>query len=129
MDTKHLYILLIIGVIILLVAVRQFSDDGGGTEKVSSYDGFAQCLADNGALFYGAYWCPHCNDQKKMFDNSKNLPYVECSTPDGQSQTKVCVDEKITGYPTWRFADGSELSGVREFSELAEKTGCELPQT
>jgi thiol-disulfide isomerase/thioredoxin len=30
------------------------------------YDEFAKCLTDNGAKFYGAFWCPHCQAQKKM---------------------------------------------------------------
>ena len=31
------------------------------------YDGFAQCLKDKGATFYGAFWCPHCKAQKALF--------------------------------------------------------------
>lgn len=55
------------------------------------------------------------------------LPYVECSTPDGNAQTQVCIDEKVTGYPTWEFKDGSRLNGTQDLETLAEKTGCELP--
>ncbi|OGG89109.1 hypothetical protein A2592_03205 [Candidatus Kaiserbacteria bacterium RIFOXYD1_FULL_42_15] len=91
-------------------------------------DTFAQCLKDKGATFYGAYWCPHCQSQKALFGKSaKLLPYVECSTPDGQSQTQVCIDKKITGYPTWEFADGSREGGELSFAKLAEKTGCVAP--
>lgn len=93
------------------------------------YDQFATCLKDRGATFYGAFWCPHCQRQKALFGNSvKLLPYVECSTPDGKSQTPICVDKKITGYPTWEFADGSRLNGEIPLETLAEKTGCSLPQ-
>src|SRR3989344_3569664 len=38
--------------------------------KPGKYDPFAQCLTDNGAKMFGAYWCPHCSDQKKMFGSS-----------------------------------------------------------
>jgi len=87
----------------------------------------ATCLKASGAKFYGAFWCPHCNDQKAMFgDAVKELPYIECSTPDGRGQTPVCAAANITGYPTWVFADGSTLSGAIEPKELAAKTGCSI---
>ena len=92
-------------------------------------DAFATCLTDKGAIFYGAFWCPHCQNQKAMFGRSADrLPYVECSTPDGRSQLAVCREKNIKGYPTWEFADGSRESGEVSLSRLAEKTGCELPQ-
>jgi thiol-disulfide isomerase/thioredoxin len=92
------------------------------------YDAFAQCLGEKGAVFYGAFWCPHCQEQKKLFGRSaKRLPYVECSLPGGKGQTQVCIDKKITGYPTWTFADGSVVSEVMQPSTLGDKTGCELP--
>ncbi len=98
-------------------------------EIVSRFDTFAQCLTDAGAKFYGAYWCPHCQAQKKLFENSKKIPYIECSTPNGQAQTQTCIDAKITGYPTWDFADGSRADGEQTLEELSAKTGCVLPTT
>lgn len=94
----------------------------------SKLDGFAQCLSDSGAKFYGAFWCSHCQNQKKLFGSSKQyLPYVECSNLDN-TQTQICKDQKIEGYPTWTFADGSELSGEQSLQTLADKTQCILPQ-
>lgn len=91
-------------------------------------DGFALCLEEKGAVFYGAFWCPHCQSQKAMFGRSeKLLPYVECSTPDGQNQAEECRAKNIEGYPTWEFNDGSRLTGEIPLETLAEKTGCELP--
>ena len=26
------------------------------------YDTFASCIKESGALFYGAFWCPHCQE-------------------------------------------------------------------
>lgn len=96
--------------------------------KPGELDGFTQCLKDKGVVFYGAFWCPHCQNQKKMFGNSAALlPYIECSTPNGQGQTSTCIDKKITGYPTWEFSDGSRASGEVALAALAEKTGCTLP--
>ncbi len=93
------------------------------------YDTFAQCLKDKGATFYGAFWCPHCQAEKKLFGTSeKYLPYVECSTPDGKDQTQICKDKNVGGYPTWYFADGSNLTGEIPLAQLAQKTSCQLPQ-
>lgn len=93
------------------------------------YDAFSQCLKDKGAVFYGAFWCPHCQNQKAMFGKSaKLLLYVECSTPDGRGQAPLCQEKEIKGYPTWEFADGSRETGEVALAKLAEKTGCFLPQ-
>jgi len=98
-----------------------------GAQKPGELDQFALCLGDKGAVFYGAFWCPHCQNQKKMFGRSqKLLPYVECSTADGRGQLPNCSEKKIEGYPTWEFADGERLSGEIPLQTLAEKTGCEL---
>ena len=92
-------------------------------------DGFAQCLKDKGATFYGAFWCPHCQAQKRLFGKSAALlPYVECSTPDGQGQLQIGKDKGIQQYPTWDFADGTRLNGEVPLAQLAEKTSCTLPQ-
>jgi thiol-disulfide isomerase/thioredoxin len=116
--------LLIIGTIVTVI-VR--NDQTTSTEP-GKYDTFATCLKDAGATFYGAFWCPHCQAQKKAFGKSaKLLPYVECSTADGNGQTQICLDKNITGYPTWEFADGSRLSGEVPLEQLAEKTSCVLP--
>lgn len=101
--------------------------------KSGPYDGFAQCLKDKGALFYGAFWCPHCQNQKALFGKSvKYLPYIECSTPDGRGQVQMCNDIGINTYPTWFIPDPSSttptrLTGEISLEELSEKTSCALP--
>ena len=91
-------------------------------------DAFVGCLKEKGAVFYGTFWCPHCQKQKELFGKSaKRLPYVECSTPDGRGQSAICKDKKIESYPTWEFKDGSRLNGEIPLKELADKTGCLLP--
>lgn len=90
-------------------------------------DGFASCLKAKGVVFYGAFWCPHCQNQKKLFGKSfGKLNSIECSTPDGQGQLAVCKDKNITGYPIWEFSDGSREQGELTLEKLAEKTGCNL---
>ena len=99
------------------------------TNKPSVYSEFAQCIADSGAKFYGAFWCTHCQSQKKMFGSAaKLLPYIECSTPDAKSLFPICTEKKIESFPTWDFADGSRQTGEMQLSALAEKTKCVLPQ-
>ena len=120
----------IVSIIILILAVAVFSVIGlKASKKPGVYDQFATCLKDSGIKFYGAFWCPHCNNQKKLFGSSKSLlPYVECSTPNGQAQTQICIDKNITGYPTWEFADGTRpFQGEVSLSDLSAKTGCPLP--
>jgi thiol-disulfide isomerase/thioredoxin len=113
------------GIVIIIVGLFLLPKTSGSNEL----DGFAQCINESGATFYGAWWCPHCQAQKKMFSNSASLlPYVECSTPDGNSQLPVCSEKGISNYPTWEFADGERLVGEIPLSTLAERTGCELPQ-
>ncbi|MBV9159101.1 MAG: hypothetical protein JO019_00710 [Candidatus Kaiserbacteria bacterium] len=91
-------------------------------------DAFATCLKDKGAVFYGAFWCPHCQATKRLFGASaEKLPYVECSTPDKKDQTQICKDKGITGYPTWIFADGTRMTGELTLEQLAQKTSCQLP--
>lgn len=116
------------GILYAVIAMRP-SEVGQNNANTSALVGFAQCLKEKGATFYGAFWCPHCQNQKKLFGNAVSaLPYVECSTPDAQGQLQVCIDKKIQNYPTWEFADGTRKTGEVPLSELAEKTGCTLPQ-
>jgi len=97
------------------------------SEKPGELDSFAMCLDESGTTFYGAFWCPHCKAQKKLFGNSeKLLPYTECSNPDRKTRTQVCIDAGIESYPTWEFPDDSRLTGEIQLKTLAEKSGCTL---
>ena len=129
MKNKKIKIFVSVIIILILVLVVVFFLRNPVDKNSSKYDSFATCLKDKGAVFYGAFWCPHCQAEKKLFGSSeKLLPYVECSTPDAQGQTQICKDKKIEGYPTWIFADGTRLTGETSFATLAEKTSCVLPQ-
>ena len=99
MRTKTKFIIFIVVVIVVVGGVGLYF--GLKPQAPSKYDQFAQTLKEKGAVFYGAFWCTHCQAEKKLFGSSaKLLPYVECSTPDGQGQLPVCQDKKIEGYPT-----------------------------
>ena len=97
-------------------------------QQSTKLDGFATCIKDSGATFYGAFWCPHCQAQKAMFKKSARLlPYTECSEADGKTQTPVCIEKKVSSYPTWTFKDGTTETGTFSLEQLAEKTGCVIP--
>jgi len=91
------------------------------------YDDFAQCLTDSGAKMYGAYWCPHCDDQKNTFGKSFNhVDYIECDPRGDNANPAACEAAGIQGYPTWIFSDGERASGSLPLRELAFRTGCVL---
>jgi thiol-disulfide isomerase/thioredoxin len=92
------------------------------------YDSLAKCIAQSSTTFYGAFWCPHCRDQKTKFGTGAQfLPYHECSLPSGSGEVQSCVAAGVKNYPTWVFSDGSRLVGVQSPATLAQKTNCPLP--
>jgi len=116
-------IVVIVGVVAALIGWWVYAEN-----QPSKYDEFAKCLGEKGAIFYGAFWCSHCQDQKTAFGKAKkHLPYTECSTPDTNGQLPVCKDAGVKVYPTWKFSDGSTHEGEMSLQELAAKTGCTLP--
>jgi hypothetical protein len=122
---------IVVGVLLVMVLAFSgvFRTTGNGTKDIGKYDEFAQCLTESGAKMFGAFWCPHCIDQKNSFGKSwDKVNYIECSLPDKSGQTPFCRSEGIKGYPTWEFADGSRQSGFIQLESLSETTGCSLPE-
>ena len=85
--------------------------------------GLAEHLSKTDAKFYGASWCPHCQEQKKLFGSSgKRIPYVECSPGGPQApQAAVCKEKNINNYPTW-IINGQRTTGVQSLDTLAQLT-------
>jgi len=97
-------------------------------QQSTRLNAFAQCLSAKGAKMYGAYWCPHCADQKEMFGSSfQYAPYIECGVKGSRAPTQVCTDADVKHYPTWVFADGSRVEGAHSLQFLSQETGCPLP--
>lgn len=126
MNKENKIILFVAILIIILVIVFAFVNNN--KKVVNNYDDFAKCLTEKGAVMYGAEWCSHCKEQKAIFgDSFKFIKYVEC--PDN---TKLCLDNGITGYPTWII--GTSTKKIEGFDknttmkELSEATSCLLPQ-
>ena len=102
-----------------LISVLRDKDTSSG-----ALDSFAKCLSDKGFVMYGAYWCPHCQNEKAAFgDSFKFVNYVECT-----QETQKCLDARIESYPTWICSNGKRLVGEQGPEKLAEASGCSLPQ-
>jgi hypothetical protein len=130
MNTKtNIAVLIIVSLVVIAGASYLVTrSDAGGGPADGRYVALAQCIAESGTTFYGAFWCGHCKDQKEAFGDAVDyLPYVECSTPDGRGQLQECVDAGITSYPTWVFANGQKVSSNIAVKSLAEATGCPMP--
>ena len=121
MSTKAITITLVVTFLVIggmvflstLETKTEFSQD--------ELDSLAMCLTENNAKFYGAYWCAHCQAQKRMFGSAVEfLPYIECATDNPQVQNPICVDAAITSYPTWEFEDGGLLLGEVPLPQLAQ---------
>ena len=84
----------------------------------------AKYLKYKGVVKYSAYWCPNCLDQSELFGKEayKELNVVECARDGKNSQTKLCIDKKIEGFPSWEI-NGNIIIGVQPLKELAELTG------
>jgi len=96
------------------------STDTSGIDAVA----LAKYLTSKGDVFYGAYWCPHCQDQKKLFGEEamKYVPYVECDPKGTNPQPDKCTAANVQSYPTW-IINGQATTGTKTFSELAQLSG------
>jgi uncharacterized membrane protein len=90
--------------------------EGGGRGFEAS---LARHLREQGAVMYGAYWCPHCTEQKALFGDAANdLPYVECAKDHVNGRPDLCEKAGVKAFPTWVM--GSERrEGVLSLSALA----------
>jgi glutaredoxin len=76
------------------------------------------------AKMYGAYWCPHCHEQKQLFGQPafQYVNYIECDPKGYQPRTRVCQTAKIEGFPTWEIR-GNKYVGLQTLKQLAEFSG------
>ena len=84
----------------------------------------AKYLNDNGVVKYSAYWWPNCLNQSELFGKQAywELNVVECARDGINSQTQLCIDKKIKGFPTWEI-NGKLILGVLSLKELSKLTG------
>jgi len=76
---------------------------------------------------YGAYWCPHCQEQKARFgDAASELPYVECDPRGAGARPDLCSIAGVRSYPTWVIGN-QRREGVLTLEELATLSGFTAP--
>ena len=83
--------------------------------------GLAEHLSAIGAKKYGAYWCPHCYEQKQLFGKEafSKIDYIECDPQGENPQRDVCMAAGIQSFPTWEI-NGEFYPGTKTPAELAE---------
>ncbi|MBI4160398.1 MAG: hypothetical protein HY506_00630 [Candidatus Yanofskybacteria bacterium] len=130
-NSKYVLSALSILIPVSVLAILIWSEKDSGAEA-EGLDRFAQCLAQSGAVMYGADWCPHCQNEKNAFGDAwKFISYVECP-----SDPKKCLDLGIKGYPTWIWPDslagsgqaGRRFEGEQGIEKLSLESGCQLPE-
>lgn len=115
--------------IALVLALTLFVVACSSNNQVSS--AFVNCLEEKDVKFYGAYWCPHCSDQKEMFGDQKQAlldnVYVECDPKGDDAKPGECKDNNIQGFPTW-IIDGEKYPGVQSLDRISSLSGCSLSE-
>ena len=96
----------------------------GNSESTEESIELAKYLNDKGVVKYSAYWCPNCLNQSELFGKQayKELNVVECARDGKNSQTQLCIDKKIKGFPTWEI-NGKLILGVLSLKELSKLAG------
>lgn len=103
----------------------------GEPPKPGKYAEAAKCLTEKGVVMYGAYWCPHCANQKKFWgDDFQFIKYQECDDKGANGNHKLCIEQGVTQYPTWFFPGQGNLVGEQQPWDLAKIGNCDdkLPQ-
>ncbi len=79
-------------------------------------------LRKRGVIFYGAWWCPACFQQKNLFGKQagNQLPYVECDKEEAGRER--CSAAGVRVFPTW-VQGGQRLEGVQTVEELKAWSG------
>lgn len=96
------------------------STSGSAETKLAKY------LTEKGAKMYGAYWCPHCFEQKQLFGKQawEKVTYVECGegATEHKADPAACTQAGIKGFPTW-IINGKLDPGAKKLAKLAKLTG------
>ncbi|MGK7955508.1 MAG: vitamin K epoxide reductase family protein [Crocosphaera sp.] len=81
-------------------------------------------LTSVGAKMYGAFWCPHCYDQKQVLGKEavQEITYIECDPSGKNPQPEACQAAEIRSYPSWEI-NGKKLAGAQLPETLAQESG------
>ena len=88
----------------------------------------AKHLTAIGAVKYGAYWCPHCYEQKQLFGQKAfaEVNYVECAPKGKNPEPQKCLDAKIKAFPSWTI-NNQLYEGTQTLEQLAKISGYTGP--
>jgi hypothetical protein len=111
--TKSTLITIIIIVAIVILAIIILRKNTPQTDEQT-----AKCIGSK-SILYVQLGCSHCKDQEDMFGT--NFQYL--NTIDCFYQRDVCVNENITGTPTW-IINRQQYIGVQSIEQLKTLTGC-----
>lgn len=113
--------IVILGIAVVIVAMIGIYYYRTGNVPNGQYDNFAKCLALKSAVMYGAYWCPHCQNEKKAFGSSfQYVKYVECGY-----DSSACVAKGVEAFPTW-FVGNQKYVGEQGIDGLSRISGCSI---
>ena len=123
---KSFFIFLFISA--MVVAVSYSAQEPGANSTVNlgksspKQINLAKHISKYGAVMYGAYNCPHCISQKKMFGEAfKHIRYVECNNKGPKANPSLCFAKGIKSYPTWEIS-GKFYQGQLTFDQLSKIT-------
>ncbi|MEL4898375.1 vitamin K epoxide reductase family protein [Crocosphaera sp. Alani8] len=99
------------------------------TESGAAEIELAKHLTSVEAKMYGAFWCPHCYDQKQVLgkEAAKEITYIECAEGGNDPQPQACVAAQVQSYPTWEI-NGQLFPGAQLPETLAQESGYTGPQ-
>lgn len=136
---------LTIGLITIIGALGLYSDVNASEPSIAAGDAFnpyeitttsgaselalANHLQQLEAKEYGAYWCPHCYEQKLLFGKQAfaMIDYIECDPKGKNARPLLCQEAKVTGYPTWEI-NGEFYPGTLPLEKLADLSGYQGPR-
>ncbi|MEE3718977.1 vitamin K epoxide reductase family protein [Tumidithrix elongata RA019] len=121
-----IFIGLIVGVVTLTGTLGVYASQNQLLAQSGTFQGrLVQHLRAIDAKMYGAFWCPHCRDQKELFGEAKKqIPYIECDPRGENPKTQLCQAKGIKGFPTWEIKNKLH-EGQKTLEELADLSGYE----
>jgi glutaredoxin len=120
MKESKTFLLVLLGAILLMLGIYLIS--AHSARQNYDIESLAKCLHEKNTTMYGAYWCPHCQNEKRFFGQYFSyIDYIECEGADGSPQK--CLAEGVQGYPTWKI-EGRFYAGEKSISELKKISGC-----
>mmetsp|Transcript_32548 Transcript_32548/g.73520 ORF Transcript_32548/g.73520 Transcript_32548/m.73520 type:complete len:107 (-) Transcript_32548:26-346(-) len=89
----------------------------------------AQALEEQGATFYGAYWCGFCNQERQALGKEAlaRVRYVECDPRGAGGAPTQCTEAGVDAFPTWVLRDGRRQSGAAGLEGLEAFLGIKAP--